>query len=146
MYKKINKRLSWLVMKRNRVQVLTFSILLTFIQFIKLTFIWDSADLFMVLVAQLSRFLVWALTLRNFLKSGMDLMLKTKVTRTIIFVTKVSTILGAVFFTAFGVYMWIEANFYDKDVLSCKSPEFVTQSSFNLIIVLIFLFSACSTS
>ena len=146
MYKKINKRLSWLVMKRNRVQVLTFSILLTLIQFIKLTFIWNSGDLFLVLVAQLSRFLVWSLTLRNFLKSGVDLMLKTQVTRTIIFVTKVSTILGAIFFTAFGVYMWIMANFYDKDVLSCKSPEFVTQSSFNLIIVLIFLFSACSTS
>ena len=133
-------------MKRNRVQVLTFSILLTLIQFIKLTFIWNSGDLFLVLVAQLSRFLVWSLTLRNFLKSGVDLMLKTQVTRTIIFVTKVSTILGAIFFTAFGVYMWIMANFYDKDVLSCKSPEFVTQSSFNLIIVLIFLFSACSTS
>ena len=100
----------------------------------------------MLLIAQISRFIIWALTLRNFLKSGMDLMIKTKVTKMIIFVTKLSTILGAVFFTAYGVYMFVEANFYDKDVLDCKSPEFVIQSSFNLIIVLIFLFAACSTS
>ena len=106
----------------------------------------DYADLFMLLLAQLIRFLIWALTLRNFLKSGMDLMVRTSVTKLIVFVTKVSTIVGATFFTLYGIYMLVEENFEHKDVLSFRSPEFIIQASLNMFIVLIFLFSACSTS
>lgn len=146
MYKKLNKRWSCRVFKRNRVQVLSLSLLLTTIQFFKMTFMMDYADLFMLLLAQLIRFLIWALTLRNFLKSGMDLMVKTSVTKLIVFVTKVSTIVGATFFTLYGIYMLVEENFEHKDVLSFRSPEFIIQASLNMFIVLIFLFSACSTS
>ena len=51
MYTKINKRWSFKVFKRNRVQILTISLLLTTIEFIKMTFILVYADLLMLLGA-----------------------------------------------------------------------------------------------
>jgi len=76
----------------------------------------------------------------------MDLMIKTHATKLIVKILKASTIIGACFFCAYGFFIVIEANFYHKNVLSCKSYEFVIQACLNMVIVLIFLFSACTTS
>ena len=73
MYTKINKRCSFRVLKRNRVQILVLSLTLTMAMFVKLTFMLDFASLVLLLFAQLLRFLIWSLTLINFLKSGIEL-------------------------------------------------------------------------
>ena len=146
MYKKINKRWSFRVFKRNRVQVLTFGVILTASQFIKITFMWDYGDLLILLLGQLLRFLIWSLTLRNFLKSGMDLMIKTYAVKIIIRVLQVSIVVGACFFVGYAVYLVVQESVYNANVLTCQSPEFVIQASLNLAIVIIFLISACSTT
>ena len=146
MYKKINKRWSFRVFKRNRVQVLTFGVILTASQIISKTFMWDYGDLLILLFGQLLRFLIWAFTLRNFLKSGMDLMIKTSAIKIIIQVLRISTVLGACFFVGYAIYLIVQESVYNKNVLTCQSPEFVIQASLNLAIVIIFLFSACSTT
>lgn len=51
MYKKINRKLSLSIFRRNRIQILSLSLLMTTILFIKLTFIMDYADLVLLLMA-----------------------------------------------------------------------------------------------
>lgn len=50
------------------------SLVLTCAMFIKLTFMLEFAGLILLLFGQFLRFLIWSLTLINFLKSGIDLM------------------------------------------------------------------------
>ena len=73
MYMKINKKCSLRVLKRNRVQILTLSLMMIIAMFIKVTFMMNFADLVLLLFAQFLRFLIWSLTLINFIKSGRDL-------------------------------------------------------------------------
>ena len=73
MYTRINKKCSVKILKRNRVQILILSVCMTSAMFIKLTFLFSLMNLILLLLAQLLRFLIWSLTLINFLKSGMDL-------------------------------------------------------------------------
>ena len=73
MYKKVNKRCSFKIFKTNRVQILSLSLLMTGALFVKLSFRMKYADLVILLVAQLLRFLIWSLMLINFMKSGIDL-------------------------------------------------------------------------
>ena len=51
MYKKINRRCSWKILRRNRVQILSLSVLMTSILFVKMTFMMDYADLVLLLFA-----------------------------------------------------------------------------------------------
>ena len=51
MYRKINKRWSFLIFKRNRVQILTLSVILTSSLLIKLTFMMDYMDLVLLVFA-----------------------------------------------------------------------------------------------
>ena len=80
-------------------------------------------DLVLLLLAQLLRFLIWSLTLRNFIKSGMELLVVK--TRLILMSLTSSIVAGGCFFTGYIVYLLIMKTVYDEDVLSCKSPEFV---------------------
>ena len=53
---------------------MVLSLFLTMSQFLKMTFLMDYAELLLLLFAQLLRFVIWSLTLKNFMKSGMDLL------------------------------------------------------------------------
>jgi len=144
MYKKINRRWSFRIFKRNRVQILSLSLTMTLILFVKLTFLLDYADLVLLLFAQLFRFLIWSLTLINFMKSGMDLV-NTGGRKVTLKILKVSCYIGAACFTAYAVYLVVQEKLNHIDVLSCKSKEFMVQSFFLLCIVSLFLFFAVKT-
>ena len=118
MYKKINKRWSFRVFKRNRVQVLTFSVMLTGSLFIKEMFFLDYFNLVILLLGQLLRFLIWSFTLRNFLKSGMDLMIKSHAVKVIRKVLLVSMVGGTCFIVGYAIYLIIMESVYKKSVLS----------------------------
>ena len=124
MYKRVNKRWSFLVFKRNRVQILTMSLLMTSVMFVKMTFMMEYADLVLLLLAQLFRFIVWSLTLINFMKSGMDLMVRSKAIKVTLRVLKWSIVAGTCFFSAYAIYLIFEEEVNDADVLSCGSAEF----------------------
>ena len=51
MYKKINRRCSFKIFKRNHVQILTLSLILTVTLFIKLSFMMEWGDLVLLLMA-----------------------------------------------------------------------------------------------
>ena len=85
----------------------------------------DYGDLVLLLMAQFMRFLIWSFTLQNFLKSGMDLMIRTYTVKMILKILRVSIIGGACFFIGFAIYLIVQESAYDKNVLSCQSPEFV---------------------
>ena len=51
MYKKVNGSCSWLILKRNRVQIICLSLLLTGSLVVKLTFMMDYADLLLLVIA-----------------------------------------------------------------------------------------------
>ena len=125
MYTKINRRWSFKVLRRIRVQILTFSVILTIIQLVKITFITYRADLLMLLATQMLRFIIWSLTLLNFLKSSMELMVRTNTIALILKVVKISTWVGAAAFTAYAIFLITEENKFRKDVLSCHTVEFV---------------------
>ena len=113
--------------------------------FIKLTFMMDYADLVLLLFAQFLRFLIWSLTLTNFLKSTMDL-ITSKGTKMTLKILRFCIIGGGCFFVAYAVYMICQEQVSDKDVLSCKTLEFITQSTFNMVLVGIFLGFAWKTT
>ena len=72
-YKKVNKRCSLRVFRRPRVQILTLSLVLTSSMCLKATFIMDYGDQVIIVVSQSMRFLIWSLTLLNFMKSAASL-------------------------------------------------------------------------
>ena len=79
----------------------------------------------MLLAAQMLRFIIWSLTLLNFLKSSMELMVRTNTIALILKVVKISTWVGAAAFTAYAIFLMTEENKFGKDVLSCHTVEFV---------------------
>jgi len=107
MYKKVNKRWSFKIFKRNRVQILTLSIILTTAMLVKLTFLMKYADLVILLLAQLLRFLIWSLTLINFMKSGMDL-INSSSTIVILRLLKICTLVGVCFFSGYAIYLIVQ--------------------------------------
>lgn len=56
------------------------------------------------------------------------------------------TIIGAVAYCAYAIFLISQEWIHDRDVLNCKSSEFVVQSSLLIIVVSFFLFSAIRTS
>jgi len=145
-YKRVNRGCSCRVFKRHRVQILSLSVLMTSILFIKLTLLFNLYSLVLLLVSQFLRFLIWSLTLRNFIRSGMDLMSKPKSKKIMLRILNWSTVSGALFFVGYSISLICQQKINDVDVLSCKSPEFVIQSSLLISICLMFLFMACKTS
>ncbi len=146
MYKKLNKRCSLKIFKRNRVQILTLSIVMTSALFVKLTFRMKYADLVILLFAQLLRFVIWSLTLINFMKSGMDLIISSQNTKVILRLLKICTLIGVGFFSGYAIYLIVQEQRNDRNVLSCNSSEFLVQGFLLLAIVTIFLLSAIRTS
>ena len=117
------------------------SIVLTVTMFIKMTFMMDYADLVLLLIAQLLRFLIWSLTLMNFMKSMLDL-LESQSVKLTLKILRGFSFFGAACFSAYGCYLIIEKKLNDLDVLSCKSNEFVVQSIFLIVLVTVFFICA----
>jgi len=84
----------------------------------------EFADLVLLLLAQLFRFIVWSLMLINFMKSGMDLMVRSKAIKVTLRVLKWSIVAGTCFFSAYGFYLVYEKQVNDVDVLGCGTAEF----------------------
>ena len=141
MYKKINKRWSFQIFKRNRVQILTLSVILTSCLLIKLTFIEDYLDLLLLVFAQLLRFVIWSLVLLNFMKSATSLVLKPSIKRGIKFL-KIYIYIGLFVYVAYGTTLILIKELTDKYILSCKSREFIIQASFLLLILVVFHYYA----
>lgn len=67
-------------------------------------------------------------------------MIRTSSVKLILKFIKVSTVIVACLFLGYALYLVL----VNHNILSCKSVEFMVQATFNLIVVLIFLWSACS--
>ena len=102
MYRKINKRWSWLIFKRNRVQILTLGVVLTGSLLTKLTFMMDYTDLLLLIFSQMLRFVIWSLTLMNFMKSATALIPNPAIKTTIRFL-KIYMYIGIFFYVGFGI-------------------------------------------
>lgn len=142
MYKKINKRWSWLIFKRNRVQILTLSVLLTGCMFIKLTFLMDYADLVLLVIAQLLRFLIWSLCLLNFIKSATELVTNQTLIKFTIRFLKIIINIGLVVYIGYGITLIIMNEVRDTNILSCKNREFIIQSATLLTLIALFHYFA----
>lgn len=140
-YKKMNKHWSFLVFKRNRVLVLTLSVLLTGCMFIKLTFMMDYGDLLLLVIAQLLRFLIWSLTLLNFMKSATSLVVNPAI-KLVIKWLRILTYIGLAVFIGYGITLMIIKEVTDTTILTCKSREFIVQSAFLLLILGVFHYFA----
>ena len=57
-----------------------------------------------IVLAQLLRFLIWTLTLINFMKSGMALV-RSKSTKVTLKILYVFTYVGAIIMTGYGIYV-----------------------------------------
>ena len=149
MYKKVDRGCNLKILKRNRVQVLILSNILVWTLFIKLTFIFHdkfSGQIFIVL-AQLLRFLIWTLTLINFMKSGMALV-RSKTTKFTLKILYIFTYGGAIAMIAYGIFVIIrnsERN-YGDDLLTCKNKDFLVQACVLLAVVSVFLVFSVRTS
>ena len=102
MYKRINKKWSWRILKRNRVQVLILSLSLVIIYFIKETFIFIWADLLIIVIGQLLRFLIWSLTLMNFMKSVTSLFVNPRF-KLILKFLRLYVVVGTLIFVAYAI-------------------------------------------
>lgn len=139
MYKKINRKLSFRIFARNRIQIILLSLLMTVTLFVKLTFIMDYADLVLLLMAQMLRFIIWSLTLMNFMKSGLDLV-ESESVKVWLKALKIASVVGAACFLGYASFLIYQERNNNKDVLNCKSTEFLSQSFLLVIIVSIFFF------
>lgn len=140
-YKKINKRCSLLIFKRNRVQILTLSVVLTTNLFIKINFTWDYLDLLLLVFAQLLRFVIWSLCLLNFMKSATSLVPNPRI-KVIIRFLKIYIYIGVAFYVSYGITLIFIKEFKNKYILNCKSPEFIIQASFATLTLSIFHYYA----
>ncbi len=70
--------------------------------FIKITFVLDYADLVLLVFAQLLRFIIWSLTLKNFIESAASLVLDEKIHLTIK-ALKIAIYVGLIVYIAYGV-------------------------------------------
>lgn len=141
-YKKVNKRCSWQILKRKRVLILTLSLTLTLALFLKLTFMMQYMDLFLLVMAQLLRFLIWSLTLINFMQSAASLVINKPAIKQAIMCLKIVTWIGLGLYIGYGITLVLLREFRNLDILSCKSREFIIESSFLLGIIVIFHYYA----
>ena len=88
--------------------------------FIKLTFVLDYADLVLLVFAQLLRFMIWSLTLKNFMQSAASLVLDEKIQMTIK-ALKIAIYVGLVVYIAYGVLVVLAQVLSQKDILDCHS-------------------------
>ena len=121
--------------------MLTLSVLLTGCMFIKLTFIMDYGDLILLVFAQLLRFLIWSVTLLNFMKSATSLVINPAI-KIVIKWLRILTYFGLVVFIGYGITLMLIKEIGDRTILSCKSREFIVQSAFLLMILGVFHYFA----
>ena len=93
--------------------------------FIKYTFNFDVASLIIIVVGQLLRFNIWSLTLLNFMKSVTSLFLSPEI-KLIIKCLRIYVIIGTALFVGYGLSLFIIEARTHKEILSCKSYEFIT--------------------
>lgn len=146
MYKKINKRWGWRVFKRNRVQILSLSVILTAVMFIKMTFMMDYADLVLLVLAQLLRFLIWCLMLLNFIRSATELVSDQALIKFTIRCLKIIIYIGTVVYIAYAISVIVAQRINHEDIVTCKNREFIVQSSLLLLIMAIFIYFGFNVS
>ena len=101
----------------------------------------DYADLVMLLFAQLSRFLIWALMLLNFIKSATSLTVNPTLKATIRWL-KMYIYIGVLIFVAYAVIIILMNELEDRDILDCNSREFMIQNAMALILLIVFIYYA----
>ena len=125
MYKRINKKWSWRILKRNRVQILALSLVMNVILFIKLTFNFDLLSLVIIVVGQLLRFNIWSLALMNFMKSVASL-IKSRRVKFIIKCLNLYVVIATCGFVGYSISLIVIEQATSHEILSCKSYEFIT--------------------
>ena len=101
----------------------------------------DYFDLLMLIASQLLRFVIWSLTLMNFMKSATSLVTNPAI-KLIIKCLRIYIYVGVTLYVAFGIWLVLEKELSSEDILDCKSKEFIVQSSFLLLILVIFYYYA----
>ena len=109
--------------------------------FIKLTFVLDYADLVLLVFAQLLRFIIWSLTLKNFMQSAASLVLDEKIQLTIK-ALKIAIYVGLVVYIAYGVLVVLAQELTNEDILDCHSQEFIIQNAVLGLILIVFIYYA----
>ena len=85
--------------------VLVLGLLLTTSQFLKMTFMMDYAELLLLLFAQLLRFVIWSLTLKNFMKSGLDLLHQWSGAKLTLKILRLFIYTGTICICGYGIYL-----------------------------------------
>ena len=88
------------------MQILTLGLILTVSMSIKLTFMMDYADLVILIFAQLLRFVIWSLTLLNFMKSVTSLIVNPAI-KVMIRCLQIYMYAGAAFYVCYGIVLVI---------------------------------------
>ena len=141
LYKRVNGKCSLRVFKRIRVATLTLSVLLTGCMFIKMTFMMNYADLVLLILSQLLRFLIWSLTLMNFMKSAASLTVSPRI-KVAIKLLKGVIVIGLLVYIGYAFTLGVIAQTTDRQILSCHSREFIIQNTFMVILLLVFIYYA----
>ena len=144
-YKRINSRCSWRIWTRNRVQVLTLSLLLTVTMTIKLTFLMEAGDHEILILDQMMRFLIWSLTLLNFMQSAATLVVDLEIKRSIRWL-KAFIYVGSCTYIAFWLFLVIMAEAFRKKILDCHNPWFMVQNSSLVLLLIVFHYFAVKVS
>lgn len=90
------------------------------------------------------RFIIWSLTLMNFMKSGLDLVESAGV-KVWLKALKITSVIGAACFLGYAFFLIYQERINNKDVLNCRSTEFLWQSVLLIFIVSIFFFFTVRT-
>ena len=101
----------------------------------------DYLDLVLLLFAQLLRFIIWSLTLMNFMKSATSLVVNPTI-KLIIKCLRIFIYVVVGIYVAFGITLVLMATLKQTDILNCKSPEFITQNSFLILTLMVFYYYA----
>ena len=84
------------------MQVLSLSLLQTGAMLVKMTFLMDYFDLVLLVLAQLLRFLIWSLTLKNFMESAASLVVDQKI-KQVIKALNLANYIGLLLYITYGV-------------------------------------------
>ena len=111
------------------------------ILFIKLTFNFDLLSLVIIVVGQLLRFNIWSLALMNFMKSVASL-IKSRRVKFIIKCLNLYVVIATCGFVGYSISLIVIEQATAHEILSCKSYEFITQSTLLIIVLTIFHYFA----
>ena len=91
------------------------------------------------------RFVIWSLTLMNFMKSATSLVPNPAI-KLIIKCLRIYIYIGVGFYVSFGITLVLMQELLSEDILSCKSREFIVQSSFLILILIVFHYYAAQVT